>query len=75
MENVEAVRSDLGLGEGVSPVEFFLWLIPGAFILVGPFVAYYKLQNAINEVWHELDAADEGPGTGMETASPEQATA
>jgi hypothetical protein len=48
---VQQARQAKGLPPGVSGGEFLLWLIPGILILVGPFVAYYKMQTSINEYW------------------------
>lgn len=63
VENVNQAREGLGLGEGVSAVEFLLWEIVGAIILVGPIVAYYKLQTSINEAWEAHESGlEEGPG-------------
>lgn len=73
VENIETVRQEMGLPEGVSAVEFLLWLTLGAFILVGPLVGYYKLQSSINTVWAELET---GSGAeGFEATTPEKATA
>jgi hypothetical protein len=50
-ENINHTRQELGLAEGVSSVEFLLWVTVGVLILVGPAIGYYKLQNSINEIW------------------------
>jgi hypothetical protein len=36
-----------------SPVTVMdgLWLFPGIFIIVGPFIWYIKVQNALNDFW------------------------
>lgn len=74
VENLNLVRGQRGLGEGVSAMEFLLWVTVGWLILVGPVVGYYKLQTSINEVWHDLEA-EGGEGAELERVTPEQATA
>jgi predicted RNA-binding Zn-ribbon protein involved in translation (DUF1610 family) len=44
---------------------FLAWFVLGSFVIVGPFVAYYKLQSSINGVWNEAQRS---------SASPQQAT-
>jgi Flp pilus assembly pilin Flp len=64
VENVNAARAEAGLEEGVTAVEFLLWAIVGAIILVGPIVAYYKLQTSINEAWEALETGGPAAGAG-----------
>lgn len=51
MELRDLARARHGLGPGLQLVPFLLWYIVGALIIIGPFIAYYKLQTEINEVW------------------------
>lgn len=68
IENVNAVRSHVGLPPGVSPGGFLRWEILGALVLVGPFVAHRRLQRSLNELWDRVEVereaeADLGTGT------------
>lgn len=51
---LEEARERQGLpvrGATGGPAKFFLWLIPGMLIVVGPYVAYKRLLQEYNEVW------------------------
>ena len=37
-----------------------LWYFPGMFILVGPFIWFVKTNNALNDYWRSLGAAEPG---------------
>lgn len=45
------IRQQLGMAPGMTLGTFLLWFVLGSLIIIGPFVAYYKLQGDINEVW------------------------
>ncbi len=69
--DVNTVREGQGLAPELSIGEFLGWAILGSLIVVGPFVAYYKLQTTINEVWAAAGTGrSEGP-TGTTGAEPE----
>jgi hypothetical protein len=49
--NLRNYRRARGLRPGIGGLEFFLWLIPGALILVGPFIGMYRANRSIRELW------------------------
>lgn len=67
IEDLNTIRSDQALPTDLSLGEFLAWAILGGIVLVGPFVAYYKLQTSINDVWDNVGEATDGP----RTAAPE----
>lgn len=59
VRNVNAVRAHLGLDRTLTARQFLLWEVPGTLTLVGPFLAYRKLQGSINEIWDHLEDGEE----------------
>lgn len=57
--------NDLRVRNGLAPIlglgEFVLWLTLGQLIIVGPFIAYAKLQGGINELWDMYESAKNKP--------------
>ncbi|MBI4393126.1 MAG: hypothetical protein HY556_04910 [Euryarchaeota archaeon] len=51
IDDVNGARRTLGLPVTFTFGSFILWYVLGALVIVGPFVAYSKLQAALNEVW------------------------
>ncbi|HET6398696.1 MAG TPA: DUF4234 domain-containing protein, partial [Candidatus Thermoplasmatota archaeon] len=47
-------RQQAGLAPVPGTAEYFLWAILGAFIIVGPFIALYKVNRSINEYWQRF---------------------
>lgn len=63
IEDLNTIRSDQGLSTELSLGEFLAWAILGGIIIVGPFVAYHKLQTSINDVWQNAGGTTGGPQT------------
>ncbi|MCB9506969.1 MAG: DUF4234 domain-containing protein [Myxococcales bacterium] len=45
------IRRRQGLAPTMEIGEFLLWYILGSFVIVGPLIAYSRIQNALNETW------------------------
>lgn len=70
VENVNALREELGMGEAISPLAFLLSVIIGWILLLIPVIwAFYKLQTGINEIWDAYDRGIEAGSTGQVEAS------
>lgn len=72
VRNLNAVRAHLGLPQDITAREFLLWEVLGSLFLVGPFLAYYRLQRSVNDVWerHEEEQAQPADvGTGSRQAA------
>lgn len=72
VRNLNAVRAHLDLPRDITAGEFLLWEVLGSLILVGPFLAYYRLQRSVNDVWgrhEERQAAPADVGTGSRQAA------
>lgn len=54
--NLNAYRTSRGMDKGLTAGKFYAWTILGAFILVGPYVALYKLHKSANQVWQRVYA-------------------
>ncbi len=78
---LEEARERQGLpmtGATGGPAKFFLWLIPGILIVVGPYVAYKRLIEEYNEVWGTFETETPAGawshlGRSPEVAQPTQA--
>lgn len=57
ISDVNKLRYERDLPRKVTLGSFLAWSILGLFIIVGPFVAYHKLQTSINDIWHEAHRA------------------
>jgi hypothetical protein len=51
LDFVNELRQRHGLQPTMGIVEFLLWMTLGQLIVVGPLIAYARLQGAINELW------------------------
>lgn len=54
---LDEAREHLGLVRDYGAGKFLLWLLPGALTGVGPFIAYKRLTEEYNVVWHALSAS------------------
>ena len=52
--DLNAVRAKLALEPGPDLATHGRWVILGALILFGPVVAYWRLQDALNEIWETV---------------------
>lgn len=72
---LEEARERQGLpatGATGGPAMFFLWLVPGMLILVGPYVAYRRLIREYNEVWETYKEEAEPVSWGQYSRAPTQ---
>jgi hypothetical protein len=75
IDDLNGVRSELGLSEEITLGSFLGWYVLGSLIVVGPFVAYHKLQTSINDVWTNASGEASAGAGEAEPASPAAAEA
>ena len=51
LDFLNSLRAKRGLPPIFGIGGFLAWYVLGSWIIVGPFIAYSRLQNAINELW------------------------
>lgn len=64
IDDLNSIRRQMGLGRDITLGGFLAWYILGSFIIIGPFVAYAKLQGSINDIWNGAHASRRAPAPG-----------